>query len=129
MRTVIPLGLVIRSVEYVLYAFCAAGWGLAVIMAVCCLGGLEQPTTHALMSAEVPSAKQGALHGAITVSISSALPSFAFLFGRLFSCFLPRNRRNRKRLYESSFNRIVIPPTNPSIHPSIHPPINEPMNH
>ena len=67
-RTVIPMGLFIRSFEYVLYALCSFGWGLVIIMAACCLGGLEQPTTHALMSAEVPVAKQGALHGAVTAA-------------------------------------------------------------
>ena len=38
------MGLLMRSVEYVCYAMVSVGWGLALVMAVFCLGGLEQPT-------------------------------------------------------------------------------------
>ena len=55
-RTCIPVGLAIHAFQYLLYALCDQGWGLVVIMAGCCLQGLEPPSLHALLSSQVGAA-------------------------------------------------------------------------
>jgi hypothetical protein len=69
-------------VLFIIFSFFSIqGWGLVLIMCVCCLSGIEPPSMHALISSLVPATKQGALHGSLTavrtlVSIVS-VPFFA----------------------------------------------------
>jgi len=83
-RNALVSGMFIHCLEYVLYAFCNQGWGLVLILCVCCTSGLEPPSMHALISSLVPASQQGSLHGSLTalrtlVSIV-AVPFFTQLF-------------------------------------------------
>jgi len=83
-RFAVVLGLFLHGLQYMLFALCNHGWMLLIVMVLCCLGGLERPTMHALITAQVPGSKQGGLHGALaalrTLVAVVSVPSFSLIF-------------------------------------------------
>jgi len=83
-RFAVVFGLFLHGLQYMLFAVCNHGWMLVIVMVLCCLGGLERPTMHALITAQVPGSKQGGLHGALaalrTLVAVVSVPSFSLIF-------------------------------------------------